>query len=64
MKKDNIQLLTLQFIKSMINKYEEKRKILEFYKTHREYNDYAKCLKCGSYISTKTNEEHEEILND
>ena len=48
----------------MINKYEEKKKILEFCKTHRECNDYAEYLSCESYISIKMNEEYEEILNN
>ena len=34
MKKDDIQLSIFQFIKSMINKYKEKRKILRFYKIY------------------------------
>ena len=64
MKKDDIQLSILQFIKSAIDKYKEKKKILEFYKIHQEYNDYAEYLSCESYISIETNEEYEEILND
>ena len=47
----------------MINKYEEKRKILEFCKTHRECNDYTEYLSYESYISIKMNKKHEEILN-
>ena len=64
MKENDIQLLTLQFIKSMTNKYKEKKKILEFCKTHRECNDYTKHLSCELYISTRINEKYEEILND
>ena len=64
MKKNDIQLSILQFIKSVINKYKEKRKILEFYKTHRECNDYTEHPSYESYISIRINEEHEEILND
>ena len=64
MKKNDIQLSTLQFIKSVIDKYEKKRKILEFYKTHRKCNDYIEYLSYESYISIKMNEKYEEILND
>ena len=61
---DDVQLSTLQFIKSATDKYGEKGKILGFCKTHRECNGYAGRLGCGSYISTGTDEEHEEILDD
>ena len=64
MKKDDIQLSILQFIKSAIDKYKEKKKILEFYKIHQEYNNYIEYLSYRSYISIKMNDEYEKILND
>ena len=48
----------------MIDKYKEKRKILEFYKIHREYNDYTEYLNYELYILTKMNNEYKEILNN
>ena len=64
MKKDDIQLSIFQFIKSMINNYKEKRKILRFYKIYWEYNDYIEYLSYELYILIEINEKYEEILND
>jgi hypothetical protein len=61
---DDVQPFALQFIKSAADKYKEKGKVLGFCRTHRECNGYAGRLGCGSYISTSTDEEHEEILDD
>lgn len=61
---DDIQPFALRFIKSAAEKYGETGKVLVFCKTHRECNGYAGRLGCGSYISTSTDEEHEEILDN